>query len=531
LETVIAIGSVSVLFVGLASTLMIANRTATAPILSRATVSGSSIATRVLSDLRSATRIISHSDHHIEFVNPDRDGDAIVDVVRYDYSAADHQLTRQLNSGTVEILSDDVRTCTFAVTSSETEETIPLTTESSTANLFGTTPWLPPFTVMTPAETFDVTSPNLVGQTFSAAQFNAIPADALWWRIDTIHCYTLDFSPNPAMWLQLRGGASDHRPTGIAVTRQLKPTTAGFGVVRYSFRLPEPICHLSNSEQLSVVLPDLPRQLTIDSVQGDMCRSTNAGATWEHEFKTLQYAVTGSYTTVTSTNKISQRAFTRVELTLQIGDQSSALIHTGTPLMNEPPDQINRWQARFDTDPTSVDDNADGVADWTASSFDEAELSQGSWQAPQSSVELRTASTHDFAGDVDVQLVVRCEQDKTPFGVFAAFPFHRDGAKCRGVALALGRQSDGLQSLRLYGGATVSAPMHTIVRDLPNRLIHVRLLSLAQLGQVVLWVDGRYLGSYPSDSVAWSDQFASLRTMNSSAQIDLFEISEFTSGL
>src|SRR5690242_19798292 len=97
----------------------------------------------------------------------------------------------------------------------------------------------------------------------------------------------------------------------------------------------------------------------------------------------------------------TRTATTQYLLTLGISIQSST---SGTPLMQTSALALNHpelvgglWELKFDRDPTALDVNGDGLADWTLASggaFNSASLSSTGWTT--SSDALSTSPGNDF---------------------------------------------------------------------------------------------------------------------------------------
>ena len=531
LEAVIATGSAAFLFVGLASTLFIANRVATAPLLPRMTLETSFASTRVMEDLKEAIHIIDHSIKHVEFVRSDCDGDGLPDVVRYEHTGQ-LELLRRVDGGANEQVAKNVNTFSLTLGKITESEEVPIT-KRTYGILFGTANDAPSSDELPSTAPTNHPLGQLVSQTFVATDHAGIVASADWYGIDTIFVYTNGDKANSEMWMTLGYGSGARQPTSESLTDQFPPSlvdSSKFNTdthVRYGFKLAEPICHLDPRERLALTFPfEPPGPSTAGSSGLDIGYSNDGGASWTQEANKLDFLVGGFATNVVSTTRVGKSRYRFAHVTMQVGDEAATTMTSQTEITNRPLVATNRWEARFDIDPLTVDLDASGVADWSSQTFDSTELSNGLWNMPTNSVQLQTAGTNGFAAEhTEVNLVCRVLKEVKTGALKFRIPWNRTDVKCHGLVVHVSKDESGMQQVQLLNGDKGS--LLTTVRNLPDQLLHVRLLFIKPLGQVVLWIDDHYFGSIPLESIPWSAQFASLETIETPAEVDLLEIIEY----
>ena len=372
---------------------------------------------------------------------------------------------------------------------------------------------------MTPMAPTNASQDQLVGQTFAANDYGGQTASADWYEISTIFIYTEELVANSKMWMALGLGSGDRLPTSLGLTNQLPPSHSEvlkMPETRYAFMLTEPICHVDPSARLAITFPfSAPGPATTGSSQLSIAHSNDEGVTWVHDSKKLNFLIQGKATSVSSNQSVTKSRYNFADLTMQVGDHSAAKIHTGMEITNQPLVTENHWLAKFDVDPRSVDLDASGIADWSSSTFSPSELSSGKWQMEKGAIELQTAGQHNFDSDfTEVNFVCRSIENDIPDGVAFAIPWNRKELECNGVMVQVGKDANGLQAVRLFNGKSNTDTLLTAVRDLPDRLLNIRMMFLKQQNKVVLWIDSRYLGSYDLEATGWSDEYASLTAVS-----------------
>lgn len=524
LELVIAIGSTSVLLIGLASTLVIANRTATAPLLSRDTIESSSLARQLLQELSGARKIISHTSTQVTFLAGDVDGDGVLDQIHYELDG--ETLIRQVNQGDKVSLSERVQKFDLTLESSLRHTEFPLTEVVAAEALFGATDDTIPASKTLSSDLVSKDA-KLIGQSFAASDFgNSVPSDALWWRLDALHVYMNAGSAHPNMWLRLQRGSGDDRPNSYPLSNSLtaaEATATKSGHIRCAFRLAEPIFQLQRTERLAFVIPDLDGfQPLTDSAPTRQFRSQDGGGSWQIENQGVTFVATGAYTKPSAVKSTDRYYWERARVSLRVGGQGNAHLSAATSFEKRPLDHKAQWQARFDTNPLLIDENGDNVADWSANAFDATQLAQGTWMAPAHAATISTAPSSSFTGDVEVHLICQSLQAHSS-GVVLELPLHRTGTKSQRVQLHVGSGTNQRQTLRIITG---ESNLRTIVRDLPERLLHIRLTSAAELGKFAVWIDDRYVGTFDHETINSAQSSASISVRGASA-IDLLEVTEF----
>jgi hypothetical protein len=188
------------------------------------------------------------------------------------------------------------------------------------------------------------------------------------------------------------------------------------------------------------------------------------------------------------------------------------------------------WDLDFDSDPTLTDVNGDGVLDWVlrdASTFPIAELNGGVWRS-ETRVALDSRPLDDFDGRTVVDVRMRSVTlPGSPLGSVFWVNINENGPTFSALFVALALQTDGTQTLTLYGKTTpgVETPLATIPA-LPAALVDVHLDIDAPTLTVTLTVNGVDHGSHaiPPTGAPNDDHFATLLAWEGIAEFDALRI-------
>jgi hypothetical protein len=187
------------------------------------------------------------------------------------------------------------------------------------------------------------------------------------------------------------------------------------------------------------------------------------------------------------------------------------------------------WATDFTTDPTTLDINCDGVADWAVrggSAFPTGQLADGMWQSPSPSSPLDTNPAQPFTTHVVIDTSLQSTQAPTPGGYGAVFwlnfAYGSDGSFAV-VFADVELQSDNTQTLYLYTKTDPATAMQLAsVTGLGSGLIPVRL----DIDPTALTVGYALGGSgisgsqgVPRIGVASTDQWATVVAYSAAANL------------
>jgi len=259
----------------------------------------------------------------------------------------------------------------------------------------------------------------------------------------------------------------------------------------------------------------------------DLVTSNHAGTDWTHNgLGSLLYYLYGKAATPGANQSITRAYMTGVRLALRVGADTAARLDATACLPNAPEVLSAVWEAEFDTDPTTLDFNADGGGDWTRTDgqpFNTASLSQGVWHADSP---LNTRPTNDFTGLTTAELRLR---NTSVGGNGAVFSINADwsGGTFAQLYAYLQLQVDGTQTLSVYSKRDSSTPVRLMaVTGLPADFVTLRLLIDPTPNTVNVHINGTEKGTYTYYTFAQtgSDRFASVQASGSAADFDYVHI-------
>lgn len=191
----------------------------------------------------------------------------------------------------------------------------------------------------------------------------------------------------------------------------------------------------------------------------------------------------------------SRNCLARLNVTLQTGIAAHSRVDSSVELANRPEHLANWWRLDFDANPTTLDMNQDGAADWQqlgGGSFNSAHLSGGFWQ---SSSFLQSLPANDFTGVTIVEARLRGDN------VGMRIPADRGGGRCGAITLTLLDPGNGSRTLQLRDDLSnllrdVDTSAEATLANLADRFIRVRLTILPVADVVVLHVNEVLIGKY-----------------------------------
>jgi hypothetical protein len=188
------------------------------------------------------------------------------------------------------------------------------------------------------------------------------------------------------------------------------------------------------------------------------------------------------------------------------------------------------WTADFDSDPTQLDSDHDGVLDWVmrnAATFPVAELSGGVWHS-QTRIVLDTRPLDDFSSrtvvDVSMQSVGVPASGR---GAVFWVNLNQGGPSFSALFVSLSLESAGGQTLTLWGKTTGSTEVTlATVPGLPESMTAIHL-DIDPVGlSVALSVNGAPEGDYaiPQTGAPNADHFATILQWDGLADFDFVRI-------
>lgn len=394
-EVALATGILSILLVAIASAIILAGKaipTGSTP--AERAFEAARVAGQITDELRGAVHITERSAAAITFTVADRSGDGIPERIRYAWSSAPGDpLTRQYNDGAAATVLEDVHQFDLAYHLKTVNEQYPgVPVESAETEL------------RSYDSTDDLSDLHVHDDRWWAQYFKpTLAPDAISWSVTRVKFMAKrDHNDAYDTTIQLRLPMPDNMPSDTVVDSatmaQLSLTDAHQWVEKsfsnatglspsqglcLSFITTDPnSCQLRHQDR-SVSLPDA------GLIEGT--------PSWENLYtdKALLFYVYGTCTTPGSPQTATRQYVTAVRMALQAGENAASEIGTSIQTLNAPEVLSAVWEADFSGDPTQIDLNGDGVADWLAGggSFDVGQLSGGTYWADGT---LNTNPAFDF---------------------------------------------------------------------------------------------------------------------------------------
>jgi len=469
-----------------------------------ALVDASDVMQQLTADLSQAVYILEHESKSVTLVVPDRDGDGLPETIRYAWSGTTGDpLTRQLNGGTAITALDNVAECTFGFETAVSVQRFEGTSDGGLGPevLIASAPH------ESAAEARDPTVDTRLGQEFDPS---AVTASADWvptrilikgLRRETGHLLEVDLVPPggdgmpdvdaPLATAQtLSDSVQDDAWALFEVPFDDAPAVAGDGPMYFVINSTSDV----KKNTVSVVK-------NRDSGATGLVETTDAAASWVdwRGSKSLVFELYGQLAAAAPPITVARTRLTAAAVTIEVDDPTVPTLRTGTELPNRPELLDAVWAADFNADPTSVDLNADGAADFTRS---DAGLIGGLLSLLTASSQLATQPAYPFDEPTTVDCVWQATSTAGDGGVLRLF-VDPGGGKVAEIGVDLSLESDG-QTLVLWHRDGGSERELIEIESLPEEPVTVSLIVVPADDVVMLTVNGVYRGafSYIVDSLS-----------------------------
>jgi hypothetical protein len=534
-----------VLLAGLGAVMMIGSQIAYTPSTSTHSLAASRVVSDLADELRFATFIAEHTSTALEFAVADRDGDHVAERIRYEWSGTPGDpLLRTYNGGTPATIAQGVQSFQCSLTLDTRTTTIATTTDTAEAVLVANN-----------------NSPTGVFRNISAMQFSAqrISASAIaagaavgaesWNATRVEFMGRQSVLPNETLRVQIRSsGSPNDSPTSQLLGEVAIPEASiSSGVAWNTATFVSPIRGLALHRSYALVWRGTTGdaqsacQLSTDDVgtATGVTESDDAGASWQYmPSRRTFFRVYGTYTSPGPTYNVTRNFATRATISLQAGDTAASRIDASVPLDNEPELLSAYWRTDLDSDPTTLDVNGDGVADWQAATvyaWDVADpqpyhpntVTDGIWQV---SGKLITQPINDFAGTTIIDVRFRNTPDAVPDGSSAVVWINADwtAGMHSPLAVRLKKESDSSQSLTLIGKPSDSSEVVLFGRQnlSASDFVRCRLTILPEENLVNVQLNNVDQGTftYFAYSSSSTDRFISLFGDTGTTEFDYVDI-------
>jgi len=487
----------------------------------------------ITDELAVAQYILEAEDHAVTFTVSDRDGDRNPERIRYAWSGTPGDpLTRQYNDGEAVAIQADVQQFDLTYTTVTHSETYPGGPVESSEQLLAS--W---------DHSYDLGERTVEDDDWWAQAIQpSLASDVLSWSIQRVFIDAKRAKPWGVTAASLTTTGGDGNPTGdvLGIT-YLDNATLGNGwnwrqldFTNVDYLMPGQAVSLvlganDESQQLGEGEDEDEQHKTLQfryvgepSSAGAMRRSRDAGGSWSTESgDSMRYSAYGKVTTQGPDQTVHRDHLTSVRVQLT-GSSDTATIDTAVPLLNTPQVVDAVWELDFDSDPTSIDLDADGNGDWVRSdgSGGISNLSGGVWYTNSEGIETRPLNPLNQLTTAEVRFKATSNSgDGAVVWINADFT----GSQGAPVIAMLQLEADNTQTLTLYRMSGSSLQVLTTLESLPADFVTMRLLIDPAEDFVNIQVNDADFGTYAYKTVgvSASDQVTALGTSNSTnAQFD-----------
>lgn len=339
IELVVTVAVMSVIMLGVGSAMIIVGHAVpTADSPAAAVIAAGQVADRIATELTYAVTVIDSNATTIAFTVADRDGDAVPETIRYEWSGTPgDSLTRQYNSGTIAEILPSVKQFDLAY---ELETiSVETTPENESAE-----------TVLSEYSSVEVAYNPALAADLWCGQYilPSLPADTISWKVTRIAFYAGKSGKSDgevSVEMQLPTGAGVPSGTALETNPLLESTLpAGLGRVEYSL---SNVSGLSPDQGICLVFRHVAGSGTACLLQGqnqnntpeygNLVESTDQGGSWSsYPNQTLVYTIYGTVTTP-GAPQIEETNYVRaVRIELRSGADDQSTVRTSAHTLNRP---------------------------------------------------------------------------------------------------------------------------------------------------------------------------------------------------
>jgi hypothetical protein len=506
-EMTVSVSVTSLLMVSIGASMVIASRSLpSANAAPSTTIAGMAALTELGEDVSCATRVTERGARAITFTVADRnDADADAETIRYAWSGvAGAPLTRAYNGGTPVTVVSAVRSLTFSyLTRTASESYEAKSVQGPEIQLRGSE-----------------TANNLADYGVDSDQFAAqyfkptLPSGTKTFSVTrALYRAAPDGSADSTLLIQLRTALADMTPSTTILGQVSKTESSMSGSMSWyqaSFS-GDAVSGLSPRNGLALVLAGSDSN-NAAKVEYRGSNATLADAAWVQggpswstptSAKAMQFHVYGKALAPPSGARslVATRTYlTGVRVTVNPASAADSPYDVTFQAGNEPEVLEAAWDADFSADPTTVDGDGDGRADWTLRSggaLTGYTIAGGLLAATGTAALDTTVSSPSFGGLTTATARFR-DTTAGDGGVSLRLNANRSNGMIAPVIATLTLESDGTQTLTLQAVSAASGAMTTIYTcpTLAPSLTTVRLMADAALDSVNLRVNDCELGTF-----------------------------------
>lgn len=495
-EMVVSLAVVSVLLVGMTSAIVLASRalpSGNSPAAS--TVKSARALHQLRDELRAATQLLNRTATSVTLHLPDRDGDGRSEVITYAWAGnPGDPLLRSANGNAAATAIDHLDQ--FALKYDTTDQSLAFPGPPGNASA---EQLLSSFETSDTANTEDhrLNSDQWIGTIVDPA----LPTDAAAWRITRALFYgNRRGGPGSTITFELRGSLGDTPNATIHDATTLDEADLnGWAWYETVFESPD----FTPAETAAIALANYGggdagvwNYYTQDSAPTQMFNSNDGGDSWNgaEDNEELSHYVYGTYDLRSDDWTYTRQRIAAVEITLTHGSASAMTHQLNVALPNAPEAVAALWEADFNADPTTVDANSDGVADWQdAGTFAVDNLDAGRWEATDTLRSAPDSVPLDKPFVLDLWLEDTLDNGNSG-GV--RLWFDRDNGQHACIAIEV-NQTGGSQEIAVVHEVQTGTMIQWVSETRPVGVpIHVSLLADTVNDTVGIMINGDHAGSF-----------------------------------
>ncbi len=338
IEMLVAVAVMGVIMVGLGSAMLIAGRAlpeASSPTASRIAAAGA--AEQMMTDLQYTVSVSQRAANMVEFGVPDRNGDEVAEVIRYDWSGTSGTpLVRQYNGGTPVSILTDVRELTLSYNLDTVTTQTPQETQGAEVTLSS-------YTSSQKLYDFPISDPEYYGEYF----FPTLPVGTSSWGVTRVVLTAKqDGAADGEARIQLQLPTAGKYPSGVVLEEKTLLESALLTTyTNHEFAF-STVGGLSPQQGLCLVIKWAAngtacrvrgRNSGVTASNIALVKTTNRGATWTTLVgQSLFFTVYGTATTAGTPQTQNTYSLGGVELRLRAGSDPQSVVQTGIKALNRP---------------------------------------------------------------------------------------------------------------------------------------------------------------------------------------------------
>ena len=484
---------------------------------------------QIAGELETALLLVAQTPTSIAFTVPPRGTDTTPERISYSWSGnPGDPLTRQYNQGPVVAVVDAVSQFSLTPTIATFTESYPgMGVEDASQSL------LLDYSSTSNVGNQSVNASNSVGQLFTPGSW---PAGVVGWRPTCVAFEAMQHSlPAGSASVQLWLPNSTQLPTyPFAEQYTLTGSTLPLTYTWQSFNF-STIPRLAPSAGICLVLQGISGNYSLniasDNANPGLLQGNvqNGQTTWQYQSNNaLQARLYGTLTRSNTTQYATSKYLSALTLSLRAGSSQNLAVQTTAQCLNHPELLSLFFELKFNSDPTKLDSNGDGISDWVqqgGGTFTAASLGNGTWQAAGGvGLNSQPGDNYSSVTMIDVRFNAVTTGSWAGFSMNAA----RSGSVCAPVIAQIALMADGTQTLTVWRKLTDSTTDTLLsVPQLPASPTDLHMVIDPSFGSVGITINGTQYGSFAYNRYASSDPGTSASLSSSgSAQFSYFRLRE-----